>query len=212
MAKKDIIGTYSDSFETTSKGQSFAKRMNDLEVALKKAKKPYVIGYKNAMAKVDADRKTFGWNLPRVNSRYAEIQTQYNFEIRTDATIQKILADIKDLKSEKENAIKVYAEKIEGNDAWNWVSHRAYCSGVLRILRDSGRMTEFELEKVWYGNGEAKQNRLCFPLKYLETLGWIVRDGSGNSGDALISSITDEGKRQIDFYERFGKFDSSMIA
>jgi hypothetical protein len=46
----------------------------------------------------------------------------------------------------------------------------------------------------------------------LETLGWIVRDGSGNSGDALISSITDEGKRQIDFYERFGKFDSSMVA
>lgn len=212
MARKDIIGTYSDSFETTSKGQSFAKRMNDLEVALKKAKKPYVIGYKNAMAKVDADRKTFNWNLPRVNSRYAEIQTQYNFEIRTDATIQKILADIENLKAEKKNAIKVYAEKIEGNEAWNGICHRKRSIKILNAIA-SGDYTESELENLVYDKSEVKAHengqRLGFPIKYLVTLGWIGRDNVGNDATHFI---TEEGKRQIDFYERFGMFDSSMVA
>lgn len=205
MAKKDIIGTYGKSFNDTPKGKELSDIIAKIESEIKMEKELHKEEYKKALASVDPS-----WSIERKNRAYSEIAKK-----RCDADSQSYKARASELLDAKENysnALKSYAEKIEGNDAWNWVSHRAYCSGVLRILRDSGRMTEFELEKVWYGNGEAKQNRLCFPLKYLETLGWIVRDGSGNSGDALISSITDEGKRQIDFYERFGKFDSSMVA
>lgn len=212
MAKKDIIGTYSSSFETTSKGQSFAKRMNDLEVALKKAKEPYIIGYRNAMAEVDANRKTFGWNLPRVNSKYAEIQTQYNFEIRTDTTIKKILADIENLKAEKQNAIKAYAEKIEGNEAWNGIRTRKRAFAILNAIA-SGSYTESELEDLVYEKTEIKAcelgQRLGFPIKYFNALGWITRD---NLGHDATHHITDEGKRQLDFYNQYGMFDSSKVA
>ena len=212
MAKKDIIGTYSDSFNATSKGQSFAKRMNDLEVALKNAKKPYIIGYKRAMAKVDSDRKLFGWGLGKVNAKYAEINAQKNFEIKNDVQINKILADIENLKAEKQNAIKVYAEKIESNEAWNGICHRKRSIKILNAIA-SGDYTESELENLVYDKSEVKAHengqRLGFPIKYLVKLGWIGRD---NVGDNATHFITDEGKRQIDFYERFGMFDSSMVA
>lgn len=205
MAKKDIIGTYGKSFNDTPKGKELSDTIAKIESEIEMEKELHKKEYKKALASVDPS-----WSIERKNRAYSEIARK-----RCDADSQSYKARVSELLDAKENysnALKSYAEKIEGNEAWNWVSHRAYCSGVLRILRDSGRMTEFELEKVWYGNGADKQNRLCFPLKYLETLGWIVRDGSGNSGDALISSITEEGKRQINFYERFGMFDSSMVA
>lgn len=212
MAKKDIIGTYGKAFETTSNGQSFAKRMNDLEVALKNAKKPYIIGYKRAMAKVDADRKLFGWDLGRVNSKYAEINAQKNFEIKNDAQINKILADIENLKAEKQNAIKAYAEKIEGNEAWNGIRTRKRAFAILNAIA-SGSYTESELENLVYKKTEIKAcelgQRLGFPIKYFNALGWITRD---NLGHDATHHITDEGKRQLNFYIQYGMFDSSKVA
>ena len=82
---------------------------------------------------------------------------------------------------------------------------------ILNELSKNGT-TEYNLELAIYGEVRTKQNRIDFELFRMETLGWIDRKGSGTVGDAMICNLTDEGKRQLDFYNQYGMFDSSKVA
>jgi hypothetical protein len=161
--------------------------------------------YKKALASVDPS-----WSIERKNRAYSEIAKK-----RCDADSQSYKARASELLDAKENysnALKSYAEKIEGNEAWNGIRTRKRAFAILNAIA-SGSYTESELENLVYKKTEVKAcelgQRLGFPIKYFNALGWITRD---NLGHDATHHITDEGKRQLDFYERFGMFDSSMVA
>jgi hypothetical protein len=207
MAKKDIIGTYGKSFNDTPKGKELSDIIVKIESEIKMEEKLHKEEYKKALALVDPS-----WSIERKNRAYAEIAKK-----RCDADSQSYKARVTELVNAKENyanAIKAYAEKIEGNDAWNDLIHRKDAIKMLKVIDSESGATELTMELGIHGcqSDSGKQNRYCMPIQCMETLGWIVRDGSGKIGDAKVSRITDEGKRQIEFYERFGMFDSSKVA
>lgn len=205
MAKKDIIGTYSDSFNGTQKGKELSDIIAKIESEIEMERNLHKVEYKKALASVNPS-----WSIERKNRAYSEIAKK-----RCDADSQSYKARATELVNAKENyasALKCYAEKIEGNEAWNGICHRKRSIKILNAIA-SGDYTESELENLVYDKSEVKAHengqRLGFPIKYLVKLGWIGRDNVGNNATHFI---TDEGKRQIDFYERFGMFDSSMVA
>lgn len=205
MAKKDIIGTYGKSFNDTPKGKELSDTIAKIESEIKMEKELHKEEYKKALASVDPS-----WSIERKNRAYSEIAKK-----RCDADSQSYKARTSELLDAKENyanALKSYAEKIEGNEAWNGIRTRKRAFAILNAIA-SGSYTESELENLVYKKTEVKAcelgQRLGFPIKYFNALGWITRD---NLGHDATHHITDEGKRQIDFYERFGMFDSSMVA
>lgn len=209
---KDLIGTYSDSFKSTSKAKELAAKYADLKKAYKDAIEPYETAYKKGMAKVDADRNYFGFDLGWVNSKYSELNKIRIKGIDGDVKVKEILASIENLREEKKKAIISYAKKIEGNEAWNGVCNRKRSIKILSTIA-MGNYTESELDRLVYDKSEIKANengqRLGFPIKYFVALGWIGRDNVGHNATHFI---TDEGKRQIEFYEKNGFFDSSNVA
>lgn len=205
MAKKDIIGTYGKSFNDTPKGKELSDIIEKIESEINSEKELHKKEYKKALASVDPS-----WSIERKNRAYSEIAKK-----RCDADSQSYKARASELLDAKENysnALKSYAEKIEGNEAWNGIRTRKRAFAILNAIA-SGSYTESELENLVYKKTEVKAcelgQRLGFPIKYFNALGWITRD---NLGHDATHHITDEGKRQLDFYERFGKFDSSMVA
>lgn len=205
MAKKDIIGTYGKSFNDTPKGKELSDIIEKIESEINSEKELHKKEYKKALASVDPS-----WSIERKNRAYSEIAKK-----RCDADSQSYKARASELLDAKENysnALKSYAEKIEGNEAWNGIRTRKRAFAILNAIA-SGSYTESELENLVYKKTEVKAcelgQRLGFPIKYFNALGWITRD---NLGHDATHHITDEGKRQLDFYERFGMFDSSMVA
>ena len=205
MAKKDIIGTYGKSFNDTPKGKELSDIILKIESEIKMEEKLHKEEYKKALALVDPS-----WSIERKNRAYAEIAKK-----RCDADSQSYKARVSELVNAKENyanAIKAYAEKIEGNDAWNGIRTRKRAFAILNAIA-SGSYTESELENLVYKKTEVKAcelgQRLGFPIKYFNALGWITRD---NLGHDATHHITDEGKRQLDFYNQYGMFDSSKVA
>lgn len=205
MAKKDIIGTYGKSFNDTPKGKELSDIIAKIESEIKTEKELHKKEYKKALASVDPS-----WSIERKNRAYSEIARK-----RCDADSQSYKAratELLDAKENYSNALKSFAEKIEGNEAWNGIRTRKRAFAILNAIA-SGSYTESELENLVYKKTEIKAcelgQRLGFPIKYFNALGWITRD---NLGHDATHHITDEGKRQLDFYERFGMFDSSMVA
>jgi hypothetical protein len=205
MAKKDIIGTYGKSFNDTPKGKELSDIIVKIESEIKMEEKLHKEEYKKALALVDPS-----WSIERKNRAYAEIAKK-----RCDADSQSYKARVTELVNAKENyanAIKAYAEKIEGNEAWNGIRTRKRAFAILNAIA-SGSYTESELENLVYKKTEVKAcelgQRLGFPIKYFNALGWITRD---NLGHDATHHITDEGKRQLDFYNQYGMFDSSKVA
>jgi hypothetical protein len=205
MAKKDIIGTYGKSFNDTPKGKELSDIIVKIESEIKMEEKIHKEEYKKALALVDPS-----WSIERKNRAYAEIAKK-----RCDADSQSYKARVTELVNAKENyanAIKAYAEKIEGNEAWNGIRTRKRAFAILNAIA-SGSYTESELENLVYKKTEVKAcelgQRLGFPIKYFNALGWITRD---NLGHDATHHITDEGKRQLDFYNQYGMFDSSKVA
>ena len=205
MAKKDIIGTYGKSFNDTPKGKELSDIIVKIESEIKMEEKIHKEEYKKALALVDPS-----WSIERKNRAYAEIAKK-----RCDADSQSYKARVTELVNAKENyanALKVYAEKIEGNEAWNGIRTRKRAFAILNAIA-SGSYTESELENLVYKKTEVKAcelgQRLGFPIKYFNALGWITRD---NLGHDATHHITDEGKRQLDFYNQYGMFDSSKVA
>jgi hypothetical protein len=205
MAKKDIIGTYGKSFNDTPKGKELSDIILKIESEIKMEEKLHKEEYKKALALVDPS-----WSIERKNRAYAEIAKK-----RCDADSQSYKARVTELVNAKENyanAIKAYAEKIEGNEAWNGIRTRKRAFAILNAIA-SGSYTESELENLVYKKTEVKAcelgQRLGFPIKYFNALGWITRD---NLGHDATHHITDEGKRQLDFYNQYGMFDSSKVA
>ena len=205
MAKKDIIGTYGKSFNDTPKGKELSDIIVKIESEIKMEEKLHKEEYKKALALVDPS-----WSIERKNRAYAEIAKK-----RCDADSQSYKARVTELVNAKENyanALKAYAEKIEGNEAWNGIRTRKRAFAILNAIA-SGAYTESELENLVYKKTEVKAcelgQRLGFPIKYFNALGWITRD---NLGHDATHHITDEGKRQLDFYNQYGMFDSSKVA
>ena len=205
MAKKDIIGTYGKSFNDTPKGKELSDIIVKIESEIKMEEKLHKEEYKKALALVDPS-----WSIERKNRAYAEIAKK-----RCDADSQSYKARVTELVDAKENyanALKAYAEKIEGNEAWNGIRTRKRAFAILNAIA-SGSYTESELENLVYKKTEVKAcelgQRLGFPIKYFNALGWITRD---NLGHDATHHITDEGKRQLDFYNQYGMFDSSKVA
>lgn len=205
MAKKDIIGTYGKSFNDTPKGKELSDIIAKIESEIKTEKELHKKEYKKALASVDPS-----WSIERKNRAYSEIARK-----RCDADSQSYKAratELLDAKENYSNALKSFAEKIEGNEAWNGIRTRKRAFAILNAIA-SGSYTESELENLVYKKTEIKAcelgQRLGFPIKYFNALGWITRD---NLGHDATHHITNEGKRQLDFYERFGMFDSSMVA
>lgn len=205
MAKKDIIGTYGKSFNDTPKGKELSDIIVKIESEIKMEEKIHKEEYKKALALVDPS-----WSIERKNRAYAEIAKK-----RCDADSQSYKARVSELVNAKENyanALKAYAEKIEGNEAWNGIRTRKRAFAILNAIA-SGSYTESELENLVYKKTEVKAcelgQRLGFPIKYFNALGWITRD---NLGHDATHHITDEGKRQLDFYNQYGMFDSSKVA
>ena len=205
MAKKDIIGTYGKSFNDTPKGKELSDIIVKIESEIKMEEKLHKEEYKKALALVDPS-----WSIERKNRAYAEIAKK-----RCDADSQSYKARVTELVNAKENyanALKAYAEKIEGNEAWNGIRTRKRAFAILNAIA-SGSYTESELENLVYKKTEVKAcelgQRLGFPIKYFNALGWITRD---NLGHDATHHITDEGKRQLDFYNQYGMFDSSKVA
>lgn len=205
MAKKDIIGTYGKSFNGTPKGKELSDIIVKIESEIKMEEKIHKEEYKKALALVDPS-----WSIERKNRAYAEIAKK-----RCDADSQSYKARVTELVNAKENyanALKAYAEKIEGNEAWNGIRTRKRAFAILNAIA-SGSYTESELENLVYKKTEVKAcelgQRLGFPIKYFNALGWITRD---NLGHDATHHITDEGKRQLDFYNQYGMFDSSKVA
>lgn len=205
MAKKDIIGTYGKSFNDTPKGKELSDIIVKIESEIKMEEKIHKEEYKKALALVDPS-----WSIERKNRAYAEIAKK-----RCDADSQSYKARVTELVNAKENyanALKSFAEKIEGNEAWNGIRTRKRAFAILNAIA-SGSYTESELENLVYKKTEVKAcelgQRLGFPIKYFNALGWITRD---NLGHDATHHITDEGKRQLDFYNQYGMFDSSKVA
>lgn len=205
MAKKDIIGTYGKSFNDTPKGKELSDIIVKIESEIKMEEKIHKEEYKKALALVDPS-----WSIERKNRAYAEIAKK-----RCDADSQSYKARVSELVNAKENyanALKSFAEKIEGNEAWNGIRTRKRAFAILNAIA-SGSYTESELENLVYKKTEVKAcelgQRLGFPIKYFNALGWITRD---NLGHDATHHITDEGKRQLDFYNQYGMFDSSKVA
>jgi hypothetical protein len=205
MAKKDIIGTYGKSFNDTPKGKELSDIIVKIESEIKMEEKLHKEEYKKALALVDPS-----WSIERKNRAYAEIAKK-----RCDADSQSYKARVTELVNAKENyanALKSFAEKIEGNEAWNGIRTRKRAFAILNAIA-SGSYTESELENLVYKKTEVKAcelgQRLGFPIKYFNALGWITRD---NLGHDATHHITDEGKRQLDFYNQYGMFDSSKVA
>lgn len=205
MAKKDIIGTYGKSFNDTPKGKELSDIIVKIESEIKMEEKLHKEEYKKALALVDPS-----WSIERKNRAYAEIAKK-----RCDADSQSYKARVSELVNAKENyanALKSFAEKIEGNEAWNGIRTRKRAFAILNAIA-SGSYTESELENLVYKKTEVKAcelgQRLGFPIKYFNALGWITRD---NLGHDATHHITDEGKRQLDFYNQYGMFDSSKVA
>ena len=205
MAKKDIIGTYGKSFNDTPKGKELSDIIAKIESEIKMEEKIHKEEYKKALALVDPS-----WSIERKNRAYAEIAKK-----RCDADSQSYKARVSELVNAKENyanALKSFAEKIEGNEAWNGIRTRKRAFAILNAIA-SGSYTESELENLVYKKTEVKAcelgQRLGFPIKYFNALGWITRD---NLGHDATHHITDEGKRQLDFYNQYGMFDSSKVA
>ena len=205
MAKKDIIGTYGKSFNGTPKGKELSDIIVKIESEIKMEEKIHKEEYKKALALVDPS-----WSIERKNRAYAEIAKK-----RCDADSQSYKARVTELVNAKENyanALKSFAEKIEGNEAWNGIRTRKRAFAILNAIA-SGSYTESELENLVYKKTEVKAcelgQRLGFPIKYFNALGWITRD---NLGHDATHHITDEGKRQLDFYNQYGMFDSSKVA
>lgn len=205
MAKKDIIGTYGKSFNDTPKGKELSDIIAKIESEIRMEEKLHKEEYKKALASVDPS-----WSIERKNRAYSEIAKK-----RCDADSQSFKARASELVDAKENyanALKCYAEKIEGNEAWNGIRTRKRAFAILNAIA-SGSYTESELEDLVYKKTEIKAcelgQRLGFPIKYFNALGWITRD---NLGHDATHHITDEGKRQLDFYNQHGMFDSSKVA
>lgn len=205
MAKKDIIGTYGKSFNDTPKGKELSDIIVKIESEIKMEEKLHKEEYKKALALVDPS-----WSIERKNRAYSEIAKK-----RCDADSQSYKARVTELVNAKENyanALKSFAEKIEGNEAWNGIRTRKRAFAILNAIA-SGSYTESELENLVYKKTEVKAcelgQRLGFPIKYFNALGWITRD---NLGHDATHHITDEGKRQLDFYNQYGMFDSSKVA
>ena len=205
MAKKDTIGTYGKSFNDTPKGKELSDIIAKIESEIEMERELHKKEYKKALALVDPS-----WSIERKNRAYSEIARK-----RCDADSQSYKARASELLDAKENysnALKAYAEKIEGNEAWNGIRTRKRAFAILNAIA-SGSYTESELEDLVYKKTEIKAcelgQRLGFPIKYFNALGWITRD---NLGHDATHHITDEGKRQLDFYNQYGMFDSSKVA
>lgn len=205
MAKKDIIETYGKSFNDTPKGKELSGIIAKIESEIRMEEKIHKEESKKALALVDPS-----WSIERKNRAYSEIAKK-----RCDADSQSFKARVSELVNAKENyanALKSFAEKIEGNEAWNGIRTRKRAFAILNAIA-SGSYTESELEDLVYKKTEIKAcelgQRLGFPIKYFNALGWITRD---NLGHDATHHITDEGKRQLDFYNQYGMFDSSKVA
>ena len=205
MAKKDIIETYGKSFNDTPKGKELSGIIAKIESEIRMEEKIHKEESKKALALVDPS-----WSIERKNRAYSEIAKK-----RCDADSQSFKARVSELVDAKENyanALKSFAEKIEGNEAWNGIRTRKRAFAILNAIA-SGSYTESELEGLTYKKTEIKAcelgQRLGFPIKYFNALGWITRD---NLGHDATHHITDEGKRQLDFYNQYGMFDSSKVA
>ena len=204
MAKKDIIETYGKSFNDTPKGKELSGIIAKIESEIRMEEKIHKEESKKALALVDPS-----WSIERKNRAYSEIAKK-----RCDADSQSFKARVSELVNAKENyanALKSFAEKIESNEAWNRIHTLKVTPKILNELSKNGT-TEYNLELAIYGEVRTKQNRIDFELFRMETLGWIDRKGSGTVGDAMICNLTDEGKRQLDFYNQYGMFDSSKVA
>lgn len=204
MAKKDIIETYGKSFNDTPKGKELSGIIAKIESEIRMEEKIHKEESKKAIALVDPS-----WSIERKNRAYSEIAKK-----RCDADSQSFKARVSELVNAKENyanALKSFAEKIEGNEAWNRIHTLKVTPKVLNEL-SKNCTTEYNLELAIYGEVRTKQNRIDFELFRMETLGWIDRKGSGTVGDAMVCNLTDEGKRQLDFYNQYGMFDSSKVA
>lgn len=203
---------YENAFNESVKGQSFFKKMADLENKVKVAKRPYIKEYKKGMENVERQAALYGWGCQKINEKYSELNRIKNVGIKNDETINSLLKEIESLKAEKSNAVRIYIKSVKSNEAWNDIIHRKDAIKMLRVLSEKNA-TELELEIAIHGcqSDSAKQNRYCMPIQSMEKLNWIKRDGSGKSKDAKVSSITDEGLRQMDFFDKNGFFDDSNI-
>ena len=198
-------------FESTE-GKDFYKRLNDLEKSLNRAKNLYRREYDEGMELAKEELGTE--NLGRLQRRYDELFKIMNKKINNDENIQKILSDIQNLKAEKELAKKEFVRVAKSQDYWKNLVGRQITPKILEQLeKNTQGMTELQLVDVLKGKLEDNQNpysQFCYPLFYMDKLGWINRMGSGTVGDQKVNTLTNLGKKQLESFRKVAKFDKSL--
>lgn len=206
---KDIIGQYAEPFKATKLGSELNTKLS------------VILGKMEENRKAEKAERIAEVAKAMERRRNGEISESEESELISKATVsvmnkyanesRKLFAEQVSVQTEIENAIKAYAQKIESNDAWNRIHTLKVTPKILNALSKKGT-TEYNLELEIYGEVRTKQNRIDFELFRMETLGWIDRKGSGTVGDAMICNLTDEGKRQLDYYNKHKMFDCSKVA
>lgn len=208
---KDIIGQYEESFNQTKIGKDLNKK---LSVILDKMEESRLKEKEERVAEVFKvmENRRNGKISEREESEQIRLLT-INIMSKYEDSNRKLLRESISVKNEIQDAIGNYAKKCESNNAWNNLVRRKATPKLLESMLNRNGATEMQMELDLHGclSESGKQNRFCFPIESMETLGWIKRVGSGTIGDAKVCSLTDEGKRQLDFYNKYKTFDGSNI-
>lgn len=209
---KEIIGQYENAFNSTKIGNDLNTKLSviteKMENLRKAEKAERIAKVSEVMENVKIGKISKYKENEFIGKVVSEVMAKY------EDLNNKLIAEKVSVKSEIANAYKSYTQKIKSNDAWNNLVCRKATPKLLKSMLNRNGATERQMELDLHGclTESGKQNRFCFPIESMEVLGWINRIGSGNIGDAKVCRLTDEGKRQLDYYEKYGMFDCSKIA
>lgn len=207
---KDIIG-YEESFNQTKIGKDLNKKLSSIfdkmEELRNAEKKERVAEVFKVMENRRKGQITEKQESEQIHTLTISIMAKYEDSNR------KLLNESISVKNEIKDAIGLFAKKCESNNAWKNLVRRKATPKLLESMLNRNGATEMQMELDLHGclSESGKQNRFCFPIESMETLGWIKRVGSGTIGDAKVCHLTDEGKRQLDFYKKYKTFDGSNI-
>ena len=194
-------------FATTNNARTLQDIINTIESEMNAELKVNRIAYRKECAAAEGK----GYDIPKMN----RIFEQANITRRkADKEVAMKYADrLENAKKNYADALQNFTKKVEGNNAWNDIAHRKDAPKILENLEKSvNGLTEDGMEIAIHDEILGKQNRYSFPIQSMEKLGWLTRTGSGNPGDAKVSHLTDEGKRQLDYFRKYKMFDASNIA
>lgn len=193
-------------FATTNNARTLQDVITTIENEMKAELRVNRIAYKKECESLEGK----GYDIPRLNRYYEQAN---NTRLKADKEVTVKYADrLANAKKNYEDALQNFTKKVEGNAAWNDIAHRKDAPKMLECLAKSvNGMTEDGLEIAIHNEILGKQNRYSFPIQSMEKLGWLVRTGTGTVGDAMVSHLTTEGKRQLDYFKKYKMFDASNI-